>query len=145
MRSIQTNPMIFMSDRLSVAFSFSRRAHLLTTPKGRWYCLRQPCALRGGCSSCGSLWTMPHSFKSVVIVHAVGLKFCFIIKTVVSIMETTHCLRKPATGSFVAERVSLFTTPFSFLQKETKTRIRCFNVSHKAKRGPVAGCPLKGR
>ena len=34
MRSIQTNPMIFMSDRLSVAFSFSRRAHLLTTLKG---------------------------------------------------------------------------------------------------------------
>lgn len=34
MRSIQTNPMIFMSDRLSVAFSFSRRAHLFTTLKG---------------------------------------------------------------------------------------------------------------
>lgn len=34
MRSIQTNSMIFMSDRLSVAFSFSRRAHLLTTLKG---------------------------------------------------------------------------------------------------------------
>ena len=33
MRSIQTNPMIFMSDRLSVAISFSRRAHLLTTCK----------------------------------------------------------------------------------------------------------------
>ena len=33
MRSIQTNTMIFMSDRLSVAFSFSRRAHLLTTCK----------------------------------------------------------------------------------------------------------------
>ena len=33
MRSIQTNSMIFMSDRLSVAFSFSRRAHLLTTCK----------------------------------------------------------------------------------------------------------------
>ena len=35
-RSIQTNTMIFMSDRLSVAFSFSRRArraHLLTTCK----------------------------------------------------------------------------------------------------------------
>ena len=28
MRSIQTNPMIFMSDRLSVAFSFSRRGAL---------------------------------------------------------------------------------------------------------------------
>ena len=38
------------------AHSFlSRRAHLLTTPKGRWYCLRQPCALRGGCGFCGSL------------------------------------------------------------------------------------------
>ena len=33
MRSIQTNSMIFMSDRLSVAFSFYRRAHLLTTCK----------------------------------------------------------------------------------------------------------------
>ena len=39
----------------SVPFLLSRRAHLLTTPKGRWYCLRQPCALRGGCGSCGSL------------------------------------------------------------------------------------------
>ena len=39
----------------SVPFLLSRRAHLLTTPKGRWYCLRQSCALRGGCGSCGSL------------------------------------------------------------------------------------------
>ena len=39
----------------SVPFLLSRRAHLLTTPKGRWYCQRQPCALRGGCGSCGSL------------------------------------------------------------------------------------------
>lgn len=46
MRSIQTNPMIFMSDRLSVAFSFSRRAHLLTTPKGRWY----PSRWSGSCA-----------------------------------------------------------------------------------------------
>ena len=38
-----------------VPFLLSRRAHLLTTQKGRWYCLRQPCALRGGCGSCGSL------------------------------------------------------------------------------------------
>ena len=30
------------------------------------------------------------------------------------------CLRKPATGSFIAERVSQFTTPFSFCEKETK-------------------------
>ena len=34
MRSIQTNPMIFMSDRLSVAFSFSRRGALTHHPEG---------------------------------------------------------------------------------------------------------------
>ena len=39
----------------SVPFLLSRRAHLLTTPKGRWYYLRQPGALRGGCGFCGSL------------------------------------------------------------------------------------------
>ena len=39
----------------SVPFLLSRRAHLLTTPKGRWYCLRQTCALRGVCGFCGSL------------------------------------------------------------------------------------------
>ena len=33
----------------------ARRAHLLTTPKGRWYPLRGSCALRGGCGSCGNL------------------------------------------------------------------------------------------
>ena len=39
----------------SVPFLLSRRAHLLTTPKGRWYPLRGSCALRGGCGFCGSL------------------------------------------------------------------------------------------
>ena len=39
----------------SVPFLLSRRAHLLTTPKGRWYRLRQPCALRGEYGFCGSL------------------------------------------------------------------------------------------
>ena len=39
----------------SVPFLLSRRAHLLTTPKGRWYFLWKPCALRGGCGFCGSL------------------------------------------------------------------------------------------
>ena len=38
MRSIQTNPMIFMSDRLSVAFSFSRRGALTHHLQSmRWY------------------------------------------------------------------------------------------------------------
>ena len=29
----------------------------------RWYCLRQPCALRGGCGCCGSLQTMPQHLR----------------------------------------------------------------------------------
>ncbi len=48
----------------SVPFLLSRRVHLLTTPKGRWYCLRQPCALRGGCGFCGSLMDNATSLQS---------------------------------------------------------------------------------
>ena len=48
----------------SVPFLLSRRAHLLTTPKGRWYCLRQSCALRGGCGSCGSLMDNATTLRS---------------------------------------------------------------------------------
>ena len=52
----------------SVPFLLSRRAHLLTTPKGRWYCQRlyrmQPCALRGGCGFCGSLMDNAISLRS---------------------------------------------------------------------------------
>ena len=45
---------------------------------GQWrYCLRQPCALRGGCGFCGSLWTMPHFCGIDAIVHAVG--GCFVV------------------------------------------------------------------
>ena len=109
----------------SVPFLLSRRAHLLTTPKGRWYCLRQPCALRGGCGSCGSLWTMPPSFESAVIVHAVGYVLCFIIKTVVSILETTcrlpaqTCHRQLCRRKGVAVHDTLF-----FFAKETKIQER---------------------
>lgn len=36
--------------------SFVPKGALTHPPRsGRWYCLRQPCALRGGCGSCGSL------------------------------------------------------------------------------------------
>jgi len=48
----------------SVPFLLSRRAHLLTTPKGRWYFLRQPCALRGGCGFCGSLMDNATTMRS---------------------------------------------------------------------------------
>lgn len=75
MRIIQTNPMIFMSDWLSVAFSFSRRAHLLTTckagggipPVGRARALSE-----GDCGSCGSRWTRLHFYQTASLAHAVG-------------------------------------------------------------------------
>ena len=55
MGSIQSSTIILCALGNRSASFLSRRAHLLTTPKGRWYCQRQPCALRGGCGSCGSL------------------------------------------------------------------------------------------
>ena len=55
MRSIQGCTMILIRSEQSGRFLLSRRAHLLTTPMGRWYFLRKPCALRGGCGCCGSL------------------------------------------------------------------------------------------
>ena len=75
----------------SVPFLLSRRAHLLTTPKGRWYCLRQPLC-EADAASAEALWTMPQLCGAAVIVHAVGYMFCFIIKTVVSVLETTRRL-----------------------------------------------------
>ena len=46
-------------------------------------------------------------------------------------------LRKPATGSFAADRVSIEPTPFSFCEKETKTSL-CAGA---AKGMPVAYPP----
>ena len=48
MGSIQISSMSLERSGKPGRFSFSRRAHLLTTPQGRWYFLRKPCALRGG-------------------------------------------------------------------------------------------------
>ena len=53
----------------SVPFLLSRRAHLLTTPKGAVVLpaiisLWQPCALRGGCGFCGSLMDNATSLRS---------------------------------------------------------------------------------
>lgn len=82
MRSIQTNTMIFMSDRLSVAFSFSRRGALIHHLQSRrWY----PSRWSGSCA--------PHelSFRQssrggqamsqANIPCAVGSIFCTISKT----------------------------------------------------------------
>ena len=74
---------------------------LLFSPEGRTYSPPQ----RGGGIACGNralceadaasaeaLWTMPQLCGAAVIVHAVGYMFCFIIKTVVSVLETTRRL-----------------------------------------------------
>lgn len=40
----------------------------------------------------GALCPMPHHICAAAIGHAVGYMFCFIIKTVVSVLETTRRL-----------------------------------------------------
>ena len=42
----------------------SPQSRLCGAPFRRWYCLRQPCALRGGCGSCGSLMDNATSLRS---------------------------------------------------------------------------------
>ena len=124
MRSIQTNSMIFMSDRLSVAFSFSRRAHLLTTPKGRWY----PSRRSGSCA--------PHELSSRQFSRGgrqcrkraspVQTAFCFASSSKQLFpfwKRPAACLRKPATGSFIAVMgIASPATPIFFLQKNKNER-----------------------
>ena len=89
MRSFQTNTMIFMSDQLSAAFSFSRRAHLLTTCKagGGIPPAGQARALFTNCLR--TVLQRGQAMPQADIPCAVGTMFCFNIKTVVSILETT--------------------------------------------------------
>ena len=49
------------------------------------------------------------------------------------------CLRKPATGSFAAERASMKPKPFSFCEKETKT-----GTWRPKRKGSLFQCPLAG-
>ena len=111
-----------------VPFLLSRRAHLLTTHEvggGIAYGNRALC--EADAAPAGALCPMPQSCGIAVIVHAVGLKFCFIRKTGGWRFATPSpsACDKAAGGRFVAERVSQFTTPFfSFCEKETKSQER---------------------
>ena len=109
----------------SVPFLLSRRAHLLTTPKGRWYCLRQPCALRGGCGSCGSLMSnatshlccchWPRSRLYVLLHHQ---NSCFRFGN----NSPPACENLPP-AVLSQLRVSLLLRhPFSFLRKRNKNK-----------------------
>ena len=76
MRSIQTNPMIFMSDRLSVAFSFSRKGalthHLIKQAVVALPLVGHVRSPRGIAAPCGSRWTRLHFCQTASLVHAVG-------------------------------------------------------------------------
>ena len=109
----------------SVPFLLSRRAHLLTTPKGRWYCLRQPCALRGGCGFCGSL--MDNATPRRCCCH------CPRRRLYVFLFHQNSCFRfgnnsPPACENLPPAVLSqlwvslLLRHPFSFCEKETKTK-----------------------
>ena len=87
-----------------VPFLLSRRAHLLTTPKGRWYALRHRALCEADAASAEALWTMPQLCGAAVIVHAVIAS----TPALASVRRGTDCTplcancpHKPATGSFV--------------------------------------------
>ena len=71
---------------------FSRRAHLLTTLKGSGISCGKRALCEADAAAAAALCPMPHHICAAAIGHAVGYMFCFIIKTVVSVLETTRRL-----------------------------------------------------
>jgi len=73
----------------------------LFSPEGRTYSPPRrgggiACGNRALCEAdaapAGALCPMPHHICAAAIGHAVGYMFCFIIKTIVSVLETTRRL-----------------------------------------------------
>ena len=129
MRSIQTNPMIFMSDRLSVAFSFSRRAHLLTTCKagGGIPPVGQARALLTNCLPDSS----PEGAGNVASEHSLCSRLYILRYQQNDEVAYCHpipppaCLRKPATGSFYAVMgIAFSATPIFSFQKRNRKKGR---------------------
>ena len=109
--------------------SFVPKGALTHHPRsGRWYCLRQPCALRGGCGSCGSLMDNAttlrcccHCPRSRLTVSLHSKKGC----RRKSFCTYAACPHKAATGSFICGYGYRFPQyPFSFCEKETKSQER---------------------
>ena len=101
-------------------FSFSRRAHLLTTCESRRW---QPSRWSGSCA----LHEVPFSrfsrggrqCRKRTLPVQLAAMFCLNIKTVVK--QPANCLRKPATGSLVADMgIASPATPIFFLRKRNK-------------------------
>ncbi len=128
MRSIQTNTMIFMSDRLSVAFSFSRRAHLLTTCKagGGIPPVGQARALLTNCLSDSS----PERADNVASEHSLCSRLYILHYQQNDEVAYCHPISPPACenlppAAFTQLWVSLLLRhPFSFCEKETKTKAK---------------------
>ena len=79
--------------KLGVPFLLSRRAHLLTTHEvGGGIACGNRALCEADAAPAGALCPMPHHICAAAIGHAVGYMFCFIIKTVVSVLETTRRL-----------------------------------------------------
>ena len=109
----------------SIPFLLSRRAHLFTTPKGRWYFLRKPCALRGGCGFCGSLMDNVTSRRCCchcprrrlyVLLHHQNCCFRF------ENNSPSACKNLPP--AVLSQIWAASRRPFSFCEKETKTKGR---------------------
>ena len=106
----------------SVPFLLSRRAHLLTTPKGRWYCLRKSCALRGGCGSYGSLMDNATTLRSCC--HCPRSR-CAAIASLNTVASTdsippTARINLPPAALFAVMTVSSADGHFLFAKKKQK-------------------------
>lgn len=107
-----------------VSFLLSRRAHLLTTHEvgggiacGNRALCEADAAPAGAFGQCHPLLRVLSSSTQSAMCFASSSKQLFPFWK-----QLADCLHKPATGSFVAERVSQFTTPFSFSQKKQKSK-----------------------
>ena len=108
----------------SVPFLLSRRAHLLTTPKGRWYCLRQPCVLRGGCGFCGSLMDNATALRRCC--HCPRSR-CAAVTSPNTVASTdsippTACINLPPADLFAVMTVSSADGHFLFAKKKQKRK-----------------------
>ena len=102
----------------SVPFLLSRRAHLLTTPKGRWYLPLASRALsEGDFAFCGKRQTMPQHLRALLSSSARLGKYRRFNRRYFS-----NRLRKPATGSFAAEMDGRSARPFSLLRKRNRKK-----------------------
>ena len=73
-----------------------------------------------------ALWTMPHHGCAAVIVHAVIAStpaFASVSRDTICTPPCANCLRKSATGSFIAVMgIASSATPIFFLRKRNKSR-----------------------